>query len=171
MLYREMYQTLDIYEEYVMPEWELVLQIENRGENNVIVANGDYSGTFSSSSSESEETSTEAKELANSAAYRTRQCSSCEAKKTRGYTRKVTNGDITQPAPLQCQRAAQVGLLSPFIFLAIFYVSFSAGCPYCVNKCINCSFVYSRWLFMDARSASVHVIFCPCFFLIFLWAP
>jgi len=22
MLYREMYQTLDIYEEYVMPEWE-----------------------------------------------------------------------------------------------------------------------------------------------------
>ena len=49
----------DLTPDNIKRELELVLQIENRGENNVIVANGDYSGTFSSSSSESEETSTE----------------------------------------------------------------------------------------------------------------
>ena len=31
--------------------------------------------------------------------------------------------------------------------------------------------IYLFFIIMDARSASVHVIFCPCFLSFFLWAP
>jgi len=34
-----------------------------------------------------------------------------------------------------------------------------------------CTCLYCAHIVMDARSASVHVIFCRCFFHLFLWPP
>jgi len=145
LLSREMYSTLNIYEEYEMQEWEfddnfiqdfikqtaeaaldavpidtalasmskymldvsrdltpnqikreleLLLKIERRAENNVIVANDDYSGALSSSSSESIEWSEESDAWV--AKYKQSTSKARELAKSESYRRKTERELINQ---------------------------------------------------------------------------